>query len=82
MNVTDRINRILFIMSYVSQNQGVTVDELAAQVALKPRELLKEIDFILLVGKPPFQPGTPKTSKNASKKRGKPRPHLFSLYGP
>ena len=56
MNVTDRINRILFIMSYVSQNQGVTVDELAAQVALKPRELLKEIDFILLVGKPPFQP--------------------------
>lgn len=56
MNVTDRINRILFIMSYVSQNQGVTVDELAAQVAIKPRELLKEIDFILLVGKPPFQP--------------------------
>ncbi len=56
MNVTDRINRILFIMSYVSQNQGVTVDELAAQVTLKPRELLRELDFILLIGKPPFRP--------------------------
>ena len=45
MNVTDRINRILFIMSYVSQNQGVTVDKLAEQVTLKPRELLKELDL-------------------------------------
>ena len=56
MNVTDRINRILFIMSYVSQNQGVTVEKLAKQVALKPRELLRELDFILLIGKPPFGP--------------------------
>ncbi len=56
MNVTDRINRILFIMSYVSQNQGVTVEKLAEQVTLRPRELLKELDFILLIGKPPFQP--------------------------
>ncbi len=56
MNVTDRINRILFIMSYVSQNQGVAVEELAEQVTLKPRELLRELDFILLIGKPPFRP--------------------------
>ena len=56
MNVTDRINRILFIMSFVSQNQGITVEKLAEQVTLKPRELLKELDFILLIGKPPFQP--------------------------
>jgi len=56
MNVSQRINRILFIMSYVSQNQGVPVDELAAKVGLKPKQLLKEFDFILLIGKPPFQP--------------------------
>ncbi len=36
MNVTDRINRILFIMSYVSQNQGVTVEKLAEQKGTNP----------------------------------------------
>ena len=29
MNVADRINRILLIMSYVSQNQGIWLDDLA-----------------------------------------------------
>ncbi len=56
MNVTERINRVLFILSYVSQHPGVRVEALAEHVGLKPRELLKELDFILLIGKPPFQP--------------------------
>lgn len=56
MNITERINRILFILSYVSQNQGVSVEELAAQVGMKPRQLMKELDFMLLIGKPPFRP--------------------------
>jgi proteasome accessory factor C len=56
MNVTQRINRILYIMSYVSQNQGVSVEELASRVGIRARQLLKELDFILLIGKPPFQP--------------------------
>ncbi|MBI4445880.1 MAG: WYL domain-containing protein [Acidobacteria bacterium] len=56
MNITERINRILFIMSFVSQNQGVTVDVLARQVGMRPRQLLKELDFMLLIGKPPFRP--------------------------
>lgn len=56
MNVTERINRILFILSYVSQNQGVSVEELAAQVGMRPKQLLKELDFMLLIGKPPFRP--------------------------
>lgn len=56
MNITERINRILFILSYVSQNQGVTVEELARQVDMRPRQLMKELDFMLLIGKPPFRP--------------------------
>lgn len=56
MNINERINRILFILSYVSQNQGVSVQELAQQVGMRPKQLLKELDFMLLIGKPPFRP--------------------------
>lgn len=56
MNVTERINRVLFILSYVSQNQGIHIEDLARRVDLTPRQLQKELDFILLIGKPPFQP--------------------------
>ncbi len=56
MSTAERINRVLSIMSFVSQNQGVRVEELAERVGMPPRQLLKELDFILLIGKPPFQP--------------------------
>ena len=56
MNVTGRINRILFILSYVSQNQGITVEALAQKVTMRPKALLKELEFISLIGKPPFKP--------------------------
>ena len=56
MNVTERINRILFILSYVSKNQGITVEELAQRVEMRPKQLMKELDFMLLIGKPPFRP--------------------------
>jgi len=56
MHVTERINRILFILSYVSQNQGVTLEELARQVDMRPHQLTKELEFMLLIGKPPFSP--------------------------
>lgn len=56
MKVPDRINRILFILSYVSQRQGVRVEELAQQTDLTPKQLMKELEFMLLIGKPPFRP--------------------------
>ncbi len=56
MNVTGRINRILFILSFVSQNQGITVEALSAKVGMRPRALIKELEFITLIGKPPFKP--------------------------
>jgi proteasome accessory factor C len=56
MNVAERINRILFILSYVSQNQGIPVDKLAEDVGMRPKQLMKELEFISLIGKPPFKP--------------------------
>ena len=56
MNVADRINRILLIMSYVSQNQGIWLDDLAQKVEMRPQDLLKELEFMMLIGKPPFRP--------------------------
>ena len=56
MNVTGRINRILFILSYVSKNQGITLQDLAERVGMRPKQLMKELDFMLLIGKPPFRP--------------------------
>ncbi len=49
MNVTERINRILFILSYVSKNQGVTIEKLAEQVGMRPKQLMKELDFKFLI---------------------------------
>lgn len=56
MNVTERINRILSILSYVSKNQGIPIAELSERVGMRPKDLMKELDFILLIGKPPFRP--------------------------
>ena len=56
MNVTGRINRILFILSFVSQNQGIHLEALASKVGMRPRALIKELEFISLIGKPPFKP--------------------------
>jgi len=56
MNVTERINRILFILSYVSKNQGITLQDLSERVGMHPKQLMKELDFMLLIGKPPFRP--------------------------
>lgn len=56
MNITERINRILFILSYVSQNQGISIGELADRVGMRPNQLVKELEFISLIGKPPFKP--------------------------
>lgn len=56
MKIIERINRILFILSTVTQHQGIRVDELAAQVGMQPQHLLRELEFITLIGKPPFKP--------------------------
>ncbi|GAB4238194.1 MAG: hypothetical protein Kow00109_12480 [Acidobacteriota bacterium] len=56
MSVADHINKILFILSFVSKHQGVPVGELARAAGMDERELLREVEFISLIGKPPFKP--------------------------
>ena len=47
---------MLSILSIVSRNQGISVEDLAQKVGMKSRNLMRELDFISLVGKPPFKP--------------------------
>ncbi|HON00533.1 MAG TPA: WYL domain-containing protein, partial [Acidobacteriota bacterium] len=56
MSVADHINRIFFILSYVSQHQGIRVSQLANAVGLNAEQLIRELEFISLIGKPPFKP--------------------------
>lgn len=58
MNVNERIQRLLILVPKVARaKNGVPVDELADGMGISPDELLEELDFLMLVGKPPFSPG-------------------------
>lgn len=52
----ERIRRALFLIPWVVRHPGCTVEELAAAARLSPEEVLAEIDFLRLVGRPPFSP--------------------------
>lgn len=55
--VAERIRRLLLLVPYAARTEeGVPVDELAGRLGVSPAALLDEIDFLLLVGKPPFSP--------------------------
>lgn len=52
----ERLRRLLFLVPFVSRNQGMNVDEVATAVGCTRAELLEELDMLTLVGRPPFQP--------------------------
>lgn len=52
----ERLRRLLFLVPFISKNQGLTVEEVAAAVGLKKEELLGELDLLTFVGRPPFSP--------------------------
>jgi proteasome accessory factor C len=51
-----RLRTMLFLVPYVVHHQGVELGKLASRLGLTEAELQKEIDFLLMVGRPPFQP--------------------------
>lgn len=51
-----RLNTLLFLVPYVVRHRGVELGDLAARLGMGEDELLREIDFLLMVGRPPFQP--------------------------
>ncbi len=55
-DVHERLRRLLLLVPYVSRRQGISVQELAEALGLTREELLKDLDLLTLVGRPPFQP--------------------------
>ncbi len=54
--VYERLRRLLFLVPFVSRNQGLTVDAVAKAAGLSTAELIEDLELLTLVGRPPFQP--------------------------
>ncbi|HKD42963.1 MAG TPA: WYL domain-containing protein [Myxococcaceae bacterium] len=55
-DVRERLRRLLFLVPYASRRPGISVRELADALGIGEEELLKELDLLTMVGRPPFQP--------------------------
>lgn len=52
----ERLRRLLFLVPWVSRNQGRPVDEVAQALGISRSALLEALELLTLVGRPPFQP--------------------------
>ncbi len=55
-DVHERLRRLLFLVPYASRRPGISVRELSDALGLGEEELLKDLDLLTMVGRPPFQP--------------------------
>ena len=55
-DVHERLRRLLFVVPYVARHRGVTVDALAKELGVSREELLRDLELLTMVGRPPFQP--------------------------
>ncbi len=55
-DLRERLRRALFIIPYAVSHPRCTVEELADAARLTPEQLLAELDFLRMVGRPPFSP--------------------------
>ena len=55
-DVHERLRRLLFVVPYAARHRGVTVDALAKQLGVSREELLRDLELLTMVGRPPFQP--------------------------
>ncbi len=51
-----RLKTLLFLVPYVYRNGGVELQDLASRLGVSKKELFKEFDFLMFVGRPPFSP--------------------------
>ncbi|MCI0573372.1 MAG: WYL domain-containing protein [Myxococcaceae bacterium] len=52
----ERLKRLLFLVPYVARNPGISVEALARELGVSREDLLEELDLLMMVGRPPFQP--------------------------
>jgi len=55
-DVHERLRRLLFLVPYVSKHPGVEVRALAKELGLSRDALLKDLDLLTYVGRPPYNP--------------------------
>lgn len=55
-DLRERLRRALFLVPYAVAHPGIPVEELARAARLGVEELVEELDFLRLVGRPPFTP--------------------------
>lgn len=56
LELQERLRRALFLIPWAVRNRGCTVEELAEAARIAPEEVIAEIDFLRMIGKPPFSP--------------------------
>jgi proteasome accessory factor C len=56
MSVQERLDRLLYIVPYVTQRDGVPFDELATELGLSRKKLEEDLDLLTMVGRPPLTP--------------------------
>jgi len=56
MSVSDRLARLLFIVPYVAQRDGVPLAELGEILDASPRQIQGDLDLLTMVGRPPLTP--------------------------
>ncbi|MFN0062947.1 MAG: helix-turn-helix transcriptional regulator [Myxococcaceae bacterium] len=54
--VHERLRRLLVLVPYVAQHQGISVSELSQALSLTREALLEDLDLLSMVGRPPFNP--------------------------
>ena len=55
-DVHERLRRLLFVVPYAARHRGVTVEALSRQLGISREELLRDLELLTMVGRPPFQP--------------------------
>lgn len=56
MSVGDRLGRLLFIVPYVANQDGVALRELADKLQVKPKQIEADLQLLSMVGQPPLTP--------------------------
>lgn len=56
MSVTDRLGRLLFIVPYVADRDGVPLAELAEKTGASKSQIIADIGLLSMVGQPPLTP--------------------------